>query len=80
MLNTASTSNRFEFIESLARIRQEWQDAANGDSLLDMEGNVGLFFADIVNGLGLGNDEQAKVLGPKLFQEIQELLRNPKGN
>lgn len=80
MLNAASNSNRFEFVESLARIREEWQAAANGDSLLDLEGNVGLFFADIVNGLGLRSDEQAKVLGPTLFQEMQELLNSPKVN
>ena len=73
MLHSASKTNQLDFLESLAHIRQEWQDAANGDSLLNMEGNVGLFLADIVNGLALGNEDQAKVLGQSLFQEIQEL-------
>jgi len=80
MLHSASKTNQLDFIESLARIRQEWQDAANGDSLLNMEGNVGLFLADIVNGLALGNEDQAKVLGQSLFQEIQELRSTSNSN
>lgn len=73
MLN-APISTPPRVVEVLASIRAEWQDAAAGVSLLEMEGNVGLILTDIVNCLGLSADEKAQVLGQPLFNEIRELL------
>jgi hypothetical protein len=73
MLNTL-TPTPPRVIEVLARMRAEWQNAAAGASLLETEGNVGLILADIVNCLGLNADEQARVLGQPLFNEVRDLL------
>ena len=71
------TSPRFQFITALSRIRQEWQDAAEGKSLIEVEGNMGMLLADLINGIGLGTSEQVQVLGKDLFQEMQDFLRSP---
>lgn len=67
-------------ISALARVRQEWQDAAQGDSLLSIEGNVGLILADLVNGLDLSTEAQIEVLGADLFREVQFLSNAPDQN
>jgi len=73
MLQTPLT-NQPQLVSVLASLRQEWQEAANGQSLLDVEGNVALMLADLVNSLSLATHEQAQVLGPELFNEVQEML------
>ena len=69
MLNTSSRTN-FDVISALSSLRQEWQEAAKGDSLLDMEANVGLMLADFINTLNLSVQEQTQILGPDLFKEM----------
>ena len=71
------TSPRFQFITALSHIRQEWQDAVEGKSLIEVEGNMGMLLADLINGIGLGTSEQVQVLGKDLFQEMQDFLRSP---
>jgi len=66
-----------QVVATLAALRQEWQQAADGASLLEMEANVGLMLADLVNSLGLSTHEQSMVLGQELFDEIQELSVPP---
>lgn len=63
-----------QLISLLSTLRQEWQDAAQGQSLLDMEANVGLMLADLVNSLDLSVQEQTLVLGPELYAEMQTIL------
>lgn len=76
MLQTA-TNPRIQTITALATLRQEWQEAAQGESLLNVDGNVGLFLADLVNTLGLSVHEQTVVLGQTLFDELRDLLNAP---
>ena len=71
---------QFQLVTTLSRIRQEWQDAADGKSLVEVEGNMGMLLADLLNGIGLGTSEQVQVLGKDLFQEIQDFLRSPVRN
>lgn len=71
---------RFQFIAGLSTLRQEWQDSAEGESLLDIEGNVGLLLADLVNVIGLSTHEQSLVLGPELFDELRDMLVLPPQN
>jgi hypothetical protein len=79
MLQTASTQ-RFQIVGSLARIRQEWQDAAGTSSLIEVEGNMGMLLADLINGLDLGTNEQVQVLGQELFLELKDFLKSPVQN
>ena len=63
-----------QIISALSTMREEWQQAAQGVSLLEMEANVGLMLADLVNSLGLSAQEKTLVLGQELFAEMQEIL------
>jgi hypothetical protein len=73
MLNT-TPSLRSQVIATLSKFRQEWQEAASEKSLLEVEGNIGLVLADLINSFGLGTQEQTLVLGAQLFEEMHELL------
>ena len=54
--------SRLDVIGSLARLREEWQEAVDGQSLIDVQGSVGLLLGDVVMLLGLSADEQSAVL------------------
>lgn len=71
---------RFQIVTTLSRIRQEWQDAANGNSLIEVEGNMGMLLADLINGIGLRTSEQIQILGTDLYQEMQDFLRSSDQN
>jgi hypothetical protein len=62
---------------AITRIRQEWQEAVGNPSLIAVEGNMGMLLADLINGIGLGPEEQIQILGNELFQELQDFLRSP---
>ena len=79
MLQTFSQS-KLQTVSALAKLREEWQQAAGDASLLEIEANVGLMLADLVNSLGLSVHEQSLALGPDLFKEVQELLVQPPAN
>jgi hypothetical protein len=79
MLQTAS-AQRFQVVGSLTRIRQEWQDAAGTPSLIEVDGNMGMLLADLINGLDLGTNEQVQVLGEDLYQELKDFLKSPVQN
>ena len=38
-----------QVISVLSRLRQEWQEATDGVSLLEAHGNIGLILADLIN-------------------------------
>jgi hypothetical protein len=74
-MNQSATQNRHsQLVPVLAKIREEWQQAAAGESLLNMDANVGLMLADIVNSLGLSTQDQALVLGKELLDELNQVL------
>jgi hypothetical protein len=79
MLNT-NPNPRTKAIAILSRFRQEWQEAADGKSLLEVEGNIGMVLADLVNSFELTFHEQSLVLGPQLFKEMQDILYQPSRN
>lgn len=69
-----SHNSKIQIIFALSTMREEWQQAAQGISLLQMEANVGLILADLVHSLGLSAQEQTQVLGQELFSEMQEIF------
>ena len=79
MLQNPATT-RFQLVNTLSRIRQEWQDATGSSSLIEVEGNMGMLLADLINGFGLGAAEQVQVLGGDLYQEMQDFLQSPNRN
>ena len=79
MLQNPATTH-FQLVNTLSRIRQEWQDATGSSNLIEVEGNMGMLLADLINGLGLGAAEQVQVLGGDLYQEMQDFLQSPNRN
>lgn len=79
MFQSPSTQ-RFQLVSTLIRIREEWQEAAGSSSLIEVEGNVGMLLADVINGVGLRHDEQIQVLGVDLFRDMQDFLNSPAHN
>ena len=71
---------RTQIISTLSRLRQEWQEATDGASLLETNGNIGLVLADLINGLGLNAEEQCRILGNDLFLELGDFLYASKQN
>jgi hypothetical protein len=68
--------SRLDVIGSLAHLREEWQEAVDGESLIDVQASVGLLLGDVVMLLGLSADEQAAVLGEELRRDFIQELRN----
>ena len=82
MLNTLTTQAvaHPQIVSTLSRLRQEWQEATAGSSLLEIDGNMGLILADLINGFGLNAEDQYQILGSELFSEIQDFLYSPRQN
>ena len=74
MLQSPS-AQRFQLVSTLTRIREEWQEAVGNSSLIEVEGNMGMLLADLINGIGLRTDEQIQVLGSDLFRDTQDFLK-----
>jgi len=56
-------------LANLSVLRQEWEQAAGGDSLINVPASVGLLLFDVTTRLGLTQEEQTQVLGDQLFRE-----------
>lgn len=61
-------------VSTLSHLRQEWQQATDGVSLLETSGKIGPILADFIDGLGLSTDDQRQILGTDLFQELRDFL------
>lgn len=68
---------RPQIVSTLTRLRQEWQEATGGASLLEVDGNMGLILADLINGFGLDVNNQYQILGNDLFAELKDFLYAP---
>ena len=72
---------RSKIIDALTRLRQEWEQAAEGDNLVELDGSVGLLLADLAVAIGLTSEEQVQALGADLVNELQGMLVSaPEGN
>ena len=71
---------RPQTVTVLTRLRQEWEQAANGTSLVQIDANVALLLADIAMSLGLDSIELLQVFGADLFGEIEYILTAELGN
>lgn len=69
---------RTQIVSTLSRLRQEWQEATDKASLLETNGNIGLVLADLINGFGSNAEDQCRILGADLFQELRDFLYAPK--
>ena len=65
---------RTHVLAALAKIREEWEVAADGEPLTDLEASVGLLLADLAMAIGLTPEEQTQALGLELANELQGIL------
>ena len=65
---------RTRMVLALAKLRDEWQKAANGGSLLKVETPVGLLLADIAEKLELNPQERHVFLGGRLINEVDGFM------
>lgn len=63
-----------QMIYSLAGFRQEWEEAVQGESLVNVQAPVGLLFADILERLKLNEQEKFAVMGVSLCREVETIL------
>ena len=70
-------SERTRLVIVLAEIREEWQQATNGTSLLSVETPVGLLLNDIANKLQLTPQERHVFLGGRLISDVDGFLKIP---
>ncbi|MCJ7434224.1 MAG: hypothetical protein MUO77_12125 [Anaerolineales bacterium] len=67
---TLALPDRMAVLENLSTLRNEWEVAADGDSLINVSASVGLMLFDFTTRLGLTPEEQTAVLGECLFYEV----------
>lgn len=60
-------------VRALAEVRAEWEETAGENSLIDVQGSVGLLLADISRALGLTPLEQIEALGRETVEDLQAL-------
>ena len=82
MLTTTHQSYipRLLVIAALTKLRQEWQEAADGKSLVDVNASVGLLLADISKSVGLTSLEQNQIFGVELIDELRDVLSSQTGD
>ena len=79
-MRRSPTNTHPQVISVLSRLRQEWQEATDGESLLETNGNMGLVLADLINGFGLIAEDQCRILGTQLFRELADFLYTSQQN
>jgi hypothetical protein len=57
-------------LDDLIEIREEWEEATEGESLLEVRTSVGLLLNDVCNALALSPAQRFEVLGERLAGEI----------
>ena len=73
-LNIQPHPYRAQAVEALAQFRQEWQELAGNQSLLEVQTPVGLLLYDVAQRMGLSPEEQFILLGASLSREVQDFL------
>jgi hypothetical protein len=60
-------------LEGLCALREEWEAAVEGSSLLDVTASVGLLLFDVATKLRLTPEERSFFLGARLTDEVTAL-------
>ncbi len=70
-----ASAKRPTVLPALARYRRVWQDAVDGQSLLEMRAPVGLILAEVADALGMNIQERRAVLGAELDRAIARFAK-----
>lgn len=66
---------RMTAVQALAKFRKEWEETAEGESLLDVTAPIGLLLADVADRLELSPQERFMFLGKILIEEIEDFMK-----
>ena len=72
--NVSCSSLPTNVTDVLISVRQEWELVAGWTSLLHCESPVGLLLFDIVAKLGISTEEQRRLLGSALFDDVTRFV------
>jgi len=61
-------------IQSLACFRQEWEEAIQGESLINVQSPVGLLITEVLERLNFSQQEKFAVMGVCLCREVETIL------
>jgi hypothetical protein len=75
-LARAASAEHHAILPALERYRRVWQQAAAGQTLLDVAVPVGLVLAEIADALGLSDQERRAVLGTGLDRAVAKFAEN----
>jgi hypothetical protein len=62
--------DRDQVIAGFIHVREEWEEALEGDNLVDARASVGLLLLDLTEAIGLRPDEQVEALGHSLSEVV----------
>ena len=71
----AALTDSVAVLPALSALRRDWEAAAEGESLLQVNASVGLLLLDIATNLGLTQEQQKLVLGSRLYHEAVERVQ-----
>lgn len=66
---------RMTAVQALAKFRREWEEIAEGESLLDVTAPVGLILADVADRLELTPQERYVFLGKLLLEDVESFMQ-----
>ncbi len=70
-----ASAKHLTVLPALERYRRVWEDAAAGQSLLEMRAPVGLILAEVADALGMNIQERRAVLGAELDRAIARFAK-----
>ena len=65
---------RTKAIQALAEFRREWEEIAEGESLLEVTAPIGLLFVDVADRLELSPQERFVFLGKLLIEDLEDFM------
>ena len=66
--------DRDKAIDGLIRLRKEWQEAANGKLLAEVQGSIGFLLVDLIAAIGLFPEEAELILGDETYIDASQLM------
>ena len=66
---------RTKATQALAEFRREWEEIAEGESLLDVTAPIGLLLVDVADRLELNPQERFVFLGKLLIEEVEDFMK-----
>ena len=74
MFNQDTFMPRGDVVAAIGHLRTEWEEGADGESLVDTKTSIGLLLADLAATLNFTPAEQVQALGQNLVNKLQSVV------